>query len=158
MELLWVRGLLLWNGRRMTGGSAETHLIVMYLFYSPLKNMIGQKFSLSGPPRWYRKKTRTLEPLFLCCEKNIEWFCTLFFNRRCCCFRSENSDALLYLKLWYSFYIRVEYQRLHENNLARRRQLCDPLRYEFYPGPDTGPKRQRTILCTSRIVKYYNGT
>ncbi len=38
-------------------------------------------------------------------------------------FRSENSDALLYLKLWYSFYIRVEYQRLHENNLARRRQL-----------------------------------
>jgi hypothetical protein len=36
--------------------------------------------------------------------------------------RSENSDALLYLKLWYSFYIRVEYQRLHENNLARRRQ------------------------------------
>jgi hypothetical protein len=40
-----------------------------------------------------------------------------------CCFRSENSDALLYLKLWYSFYMRVEYQRLHENNLARRRQL-----------------------------------
>ena len=35
----------------------------------------------------------------------------------------ENSDALLYLKLWYCFYIRVEYQRLHENNLARRRQL-----------------------------------
>jgi hypothetical protein len=48
--------------------------------------------------------------------------CT-FFNRRCCCFRSENSDALLYLKLWYSFYIRVESQRLHENNLAQRRQL-----------------------------------
>ncbi len=38
-------------------------------------------------------------------------------------FRSENSDASLYLKLWYSFYIRVEYQRLHHNNLARRRQL-----------------------------------
>jgi hypothetical protein len=32
----------------MMGGSAETHLIVVYLFYSPLKNMIGQKFSLSG--------------------------------------------------------------------------------------------------------------
>ena len=33
----------------------------------------------------------------------------------------------LYLKLWYSFYIRVEYQRLHENNLARRAQLmCLP--------------------------------
>jgi hypothetical protein len=30
---------------------------------------------------------------------------------------------LLYLKLWYSFYIRVEYQSLHENNLARRAQL-----------------------------------
>jgi hypothetical protein len=37
--------------------------------------------------------------------------------------RSKNSDASLYLKLWYSFYIRVEYQRLHENNLARRAQL-----------------------------------
>ena len=45
--------------------------------------------------------------------------CAHFF-RRC---RSENSDALLYLKLWYSFYIRVEYRRLHENNLARRAQL-----------------------------------
>ena len=51
LELLWGRGLSRWNGRRMTGGSAETHLIVVYLFYSPLKNMIGQKFSLSGPPR-----------------------------------------------------------------------------------------------------------
>ncbi len=30
---------------------------------------------------------------------------------------------VLYLKLWYSFYIRVEYRRLHENNLARRAQL-----------------------------------
>ena len=30
--------------------------------------------------------------------------------------------------------------------------------YEFNPGPETGPKRQRTILCTPRIVKYYNGT
>ena len=39
------------------------------------------------------------------------------------CFRSQNSDASLYLKHWYSFYIRVEYQRLHENNLTRRRQL-----------------------------------
>ena len=35
----------------------------------------------------------------------------------------SNSDTSLYLKLWYSFYIRVEYQRLHENNLARRAQL-----------------------------------
>jgi hypothetical protein len=41
----------------MTGGSAETHLIVVYLFYSPLKNMIGQKFSLYGPPPCYHKKT-----------------------------------------------------------------------------------------------------
>jgi hypothetical protein len=39
------------------------------------------------------------------------------------CFRSQNSDASLYLKHWYSFYIRVEYQRLHENNLAQRAQL-----------------------------------
>ena len=55
-------------------------------------------------------------------ENRVVQMCK-FFNRRCCCFRSENSDALLYLKLWYSFYIRVEYQRLHENYLARRRQL-----------------------------------
>jgi hypothetical protein len=54
--------------------------------------------------------------------ENIEWFVVsdVHIFRRC---RSENSDALLYLKLWYSFYIRVEYQRLHENNLARRAQL-----------------------------------
>ena len=43
----------------MTGGSAETHLIVVYLFYSPLKNMIGQKFSLSGPPDDIIKNERT---------------------------------------------------------------------------------------------------
>ncbi len=59
--------------------------------------------------------------------------CT-FFNQRCCCFRSENSDALLYLKLWYSFYTRVEYQRLHENNLARRRQLYEPLSSKYVIG------------------------
>ncbi len=41
LELLRVSGLLRWNGRRMTGGSAETHLIVVYIFYSPLKNMVG---------------------------------------------------------------------------------------------------------------------
>jgi hypothetical protein len=51
--------------------------------------------------------------------------CT-FFNRRC---RSENSEALHYLKLWYSFYIRVEYKRLHENNLAQRAQLMCPGRH-----------------------------
>ncbi len=43
LDLLWVRVLSCWNGRRMTGGSTESHLIVVYLFYSPLKNMIGQK-------------------------------------------------------------------------------------------------------------------
>ncbi len=45
-------------------------------------------------------------PWFPCCE-NIEWFVVsdVHIFRRC---RSENSDALLYLKLWYSFYIRVE--------------------------------------------------
>jgi len=52
LELLWVSGLSrCWNGRRMTGGSAETHLIAVYIFYSPLKNMVGYKFSLSRPPR-----------------------------------------------------------------------------------------------------------
>jgi hypothetical protein len=29
----------------------KAHLIVMYIFYSPLKNMVGYKFSLSSPPR-----------------------------------------------------------------------------------------------------------
>jgi hypothetical protein len=43
LDLLWVRVLSLWNGRWMTGGSTESHLIVVHLFYSPLKNMIGQK-------------------------------------------------------------------------------------------------------------------
>jgi hypothetical protein len=41
----------------MTGGSAETHLIVVYFFYSPLKNMVGQKFGR--------------RPWFLCCENII---------------------------------------------------------------------------------------
>jgi hypothetical protein len=36
---------------------------------------------------------------------------------------SQNSDASVYLKLWYCPYIRVEYHRLHENNLAQKRQL-----------------------------------
>ena len=64
-------------------------------------------------------------PWFPCCENRkyrVVQICT-FFTWRCCCFRSKNSEALLYKKLWYSFYIPVEYQRLHENNLARRRQL-----------------------------------
>ena len=51
LELLWVRVLSCWNWPRMTGGSAESHLIVVYLFYSPLQNMIGQKISLSALPR-----------------------------------------------------------------------------------------------------------
>jgi hypothetical protein len=51
LELLWVRVLLHWNGRQRMGGSDESHLIVVYLFYSPLKNMIGQKISLSALPR-----------------------------------------------------------------------------------------------------------
>jgi hypothetical protein len=29
LELLWESGLSHWNGRRMTGGSTETHLIVL---------------------------------------------------------------------------------------------------------------------------------
>ena len=49
-DLLWVRVLLRWNGRWMTGGRAESHLIVVHLFYSPLKNMIGQNISLSALP------------------------------------------------------------------------------------------------------------
>ena len=44
------RGLSRWNRRRMTGGSAETHLIVVYFFYSPLKNMVGPNPN-PNPPR-----------------------------------------------------------------------------------------------------------
>ena len=132
----------------MTGGSAETHLIVVYFFILPLKIWLDKNFFPAPPDDIMKKRAyptsdwlwgrglsrrngrrRTMggergrggrRPWFPCCE-NIEWFqmCT-FFNRR---YRSENSDALLYLKLWYSFYIRVEYRRLHENNLARRAQL-----------------------------------
>ena len=50
LNLLWVRVLSRWNGRGRTGGGAESHLIVVYFFNSPLKNMIGQKFSLSALP------------------------------------------------------------------------------------------------------------
>jgi hypothetical protein len=50
LDLLWVRVLLCWNGRWMTGGSAESHLIVMHLFYSPLKNMTGQKIDFPHSP------------------------------------------------------------------------------------------------------------
>jgi hypothetical protein len=34
----------------MMGGSAESHLIVVHLFYSPLKNMIGQKIVFPRSP------------------------------------------------------------------------------------------------------------
>jgi len=69
-------------------------------------------------------------PWFPCCE-NIEWFVVsdVHIFRQCW---SENSDALLYLRLWYSFYIRVEYQRLHENNLARRAQLMCTTKHELF--------------------------
>jgi hypothetical protein len=111
LDLLWVRVLSRWNGRWMTGGSAESHLIVVHLFYSPLKKMIGQKNSLSALPWWYHLKRsvpdirlamgkrsivsrngrrRTMgggsgrsgrRPWFPCCE-NIEWFqMCTFFNR-----------------------------------------------------------------------------
>ena len=50
LDLLWVRVLSRWNGRRMTWGSTESHLIVVYLFYSPLKNMIGQKIVFPRSP------------------------------------------------------------------------------------------------------------
>jgi hypothetical protein len=130
----------------MTGGSAETHLIVVYFFYSPLKNMVGPNPN-PNPPRWYYKKTSVPDIGLAVGKGSIasEWapedngrrerawwtapmvsvlwkyqkyrvVSDVHIFRRC---RSENSDALLYLKLWYSFYIRVEYRRLHENNLAR---------------------------------------
>ena len=152
MELLWVSGISHWNGRQMMGGSAETHLIVVCFFYSHLKNnMMDRNLVFPVPPddiikkpayptfevlwgsglSWRNGRWRTMGggrgrggrcPWFPCCE-NIKWLMCTFFNRQCCCFWSKHSDALLYLKLWYSFYIRVEYQRLHENNLARRAQL-----------------------------------
>jgi hypothetical protein len=48
----------------MMGGSAESHLIVVYLFYSPLKNMIGQKISLSALPHDIIKKMCTRHQTF----------------------------------------------------------------------------------------------
>jgi hypothetical protein len=39
LDLLWVRVLSRWNGRWMTGGSAESHLIVVHLFYAPLNSL-----------------------------------------------------------------------------------------------------------------------
>jgi hypothetical protein len=42
------------------------------------------------------------------------------FQSRCCV---TGAKILTKTLVWYSFYTRVEYQRLHENNLARRRQL-----------------------------------
>jgi hypothetical protein len=65
-------------------------------------------------------------PMVSVCE-NIQWFqmCKIF--NPMLCFRSEYSDATLYLKLWYSFYIRVEYQTLHENNLREEDNLCAAL-------------------------------
>jgi hypothetical protein len=50
LDLFWVRVLSRWNGRWMMGGSAESHLIVVHLFYSPLKNMIGQKIVFPRSP------------------------------------------------------------------------------------------------------------
>ena len=66
LELLWVSGLSRWNGRRMTGGSAETHLIVVYIFYSPLKNMLDANLVFPGPPDDIIKKRAhpTLELLW----------------------------------------------------------------------------------------------
>jgi hypothetical protein len=73
-----------------------------------------------------------------------------------CCFRSENSDALLYLKLWCSFYIRVEYQSLHENNLAKRGERASPakidplwtLRRFRRPSAAAAHRLARRIWCT----------
>jgi hypothetical protein len=50
LDLLWVRVLLCWNGRGRMGGGAKSPLIVVYFYNSPLKNMMGQKFSLSTLP------------------------------------------------------------------------------------------------------------
>jgi len=75
LELLWASGLSRWNGRRMMGGSAETHLIVVYIFYSPLKNMVGYKLSLSRPPRRYHKKTSVPNVVIAVGKRSIvsEW-------------------------------------------------------------------------------------
>ena len=50
LDLLWIRVLSYWNGRWMTGGSTESHMIVVHLFYSPLKNMIRQKIVFPRSP------------------------------------------------------------------------------------------------------------
>jgi hypothetical protein len=125
LDLLWVRVLLRWNGRWMTGGSAESHLIVMHLFYSPLKNIIGQKNSLSALPWWYHLK-RSVPDIRLAVgnrsimsewapedngQRERAWWTApmvsvlwkyrvvsdvhIFQSGWCWCFRSQNSDASL---------------------------------------------------------------
>ncbi len=64
----------------------------------------------------------------MCCHglncrlANIGGFC-LQWSSRNHQLESQNSDASVYLKLWYCTYIHVEYHRLHENNFVRKRQL-----------------------------------
>ena len=59
----------------MTGGSAETHLIVVYFFYSPLKNMVGQKLVFPGPPNDIIKKTSVPDVVIAVGKRTIvsEW-------------------------------------------------------------------------------------
>jgi hypothetical protein len=56
-DILWGRGLMCWNGRRRTGGWHRKPWLLHIIFYSPLKNMSGRKFSHAAPPRWYHKQT-----------------------------------------------------------------------------------------------------
>ena len=156
-------------------------------FILPLKIFNGQKFSLSGPPRWYHKKTSIPDVEITVGKRSIvsEWapedngrwerawwtapMVSVLWKYRVVSdvhiFQSAmllfpeqiNSDALLYLKLWYSFYIRVKYQRLHENNLARRAQLmCVTLTPAWYDVCDSTCYHSNVFACFySRPVDFH---
>jgi hypothetical protein len=62
LDLLWVRVLSRWNGRWMTGGSAESLLIVVHLFYSPLNSLTAIRVLAgtknSRPVGFYSRNSR----------------------------------------------------------------------------------------------------
>jgi hypothetical protein len=58
LVLLWRRGLLRWNGHRMTGGDAESQFDCRVFFSdSPLKNVMDRNLVFPRPPRWIHKQT-----------------------------------------------------------------------------------------------------
>jgi hypothetical protein len=60
---------------------------------------------------------------------------------------SQNSDASVYLKLWYCPYICVEYHRLHENNLAQKKTTYVDRGEEM-----VSTKQERMAICPFTLL------